>query len=1031
MDVMELSLGITFSSQLNQGSKHYYKFIAPEAEDILITLECSSEDAVTEMYARYDSLPDLAHYDYLYSDPLQASHTINISNTQAGTYYIFVLGNHIPSDATDYTISAEILPFTIRSFEPIKGGNTGKVTIEIPGARFDSETSAFLSPEEGSTIEAISIYLIDSTLIYATFDLAGSSIGFYELMLQKDDGSEAVATQSFEVEEGFPPNLSARIVGPSTLRRGMLIPLWIEYMNIGNIDMEAPLLTITSTTGNLMGFSPINIDSNSIDLLGKSASGPPGILRPGIPQSIPLFSRTGRTDSHFMLSAAPPSDDEIDYDELENRLYPDHYGDEEWDEFWSEFKNVMGPTWADWLKRTSNDLNNTSLPLPTKSYSELILFEMLNTKINVHPPDFLIEQSLPDPIECKHYEDPKGKCGWATICKRKESTNDNWNIISHGWNASPNSEGIKNIINTTSAADNDSGIITVNWSDGSNCRLRIGPCDPWRASQCIDHAAEAAKEALKDWEIDGDQANCIGHSFGCYVCARTSCKVGKVRKVVGLDCASDLGLWPRKPDILRNCADCSRSYYANTIADYRNLPIANNNFLVTGGDSGDKCNPLLNLINNLILAGKRHGYGLDYYAMCSHRALINDCSSEYWESSVKLGNCEPHKMTGQDRQNLLKDSGICEDDLLSELLKFLADLWYLMKVHEILIDTIVPVDPNAKVSTKGYGEAGFVSPEEPIPYIIQFENVSSATAAAQKVQIEDYIDLDVFDIRTFRLGSFSFGDINVEIPQNRAYYHSRIPIDEETDVEVDAGINISTGRVHWKFATIDLATGEPTDDPLQGFLPPNDETHRGEGYVSFTIRPKDDLLSMTEIRNQATITFDINEPMDTNETFNTLDAEVPNSLVAELPPETRELEFEVSWSGEDDSGGSGLAGFTIFVSDNGSPYKPWLTFTSHTHETYIGEYGHVYSFYSIARDNVGNIEDKAPIAEATISINHKPIAEAGEPQTPECSENGTAFATLNGSGSYDPDNDPITYFWSAPGIEFEDPTSVTPSASFP
>jgi hypothetical protein len=38
---------------------------------------------------------------------------------------------------------------------------------------------------------------------------------------------------------------------------------------------------------------------------------------------------------------------------------------------------------------------------------------------------------------------------------------------------------------------------------------------------------------------------------------------------------------------------------------------------------------------------------------------------------------------------------------------------------------------------------------------------------------------------------------------------------------------------------------------------------------------------------------------------------------------------------------------------------------------------------------------------------------------------------FNGTGSSDPDGDPIAYFWSAPGITFDDPTSPTPTASFP
>ena len=58
-------------------------------------------------------------------------------------------------------------------------------------------------------------------------------------------------------------------------------------------------------------------------------------------------------------------------------------------------------------------------------------------------------------------------------------------------------------------------------------------------------------------------------------------------------------------------------------------------------------------------------------------------------------------------------------------------------------------------------------------------------------------------------------------------------------------------------------------------------------------------------------------------------------------------------------------------------------------------------------------------------------ANAGPDQELECTMPEGTIATLDGSGSTNSTDDPLNYLWSAPGIVFDDPFSVTPSATFP
>src|SRR5262249_25236945 len=57
------------------------------------------------------------------------------------------------------------------------------------------------------------------------------------------------------------------------------------------------------------------------------------------------------------------------------------------------------------------------------------------------------------------------------------------------------------------------------------------------------------------------------------------------------------------------------------------------------------------------------------------------------------------------------------------------------------------------------------------------------------------------------------------------------------------------------------------------------------------------------------------------------DASKPTSRVATLPGTEPSPNFAVAWSGTD-TGGSGVRDYNIYVSENSSPFAPWLTQTT-------------------------------------------------------------------------------------------------------
>lgn len=168
-----------------------------------------------------------------------------------------------------------------------------------------------------------------------------------------------------------------------------------------------------------------------------------------------------------------------------------------------------------------------------------------------------------------------------------------------------------------------------------------------------------------------------------------------------------------------------------------------------------------------------------------------------------------------------------------------------------------------------------------------------------------------------------------------------------------------------------------------GFLPPENGTGRGQGHVSYTVRAKSGLPTGAQLRNVALISFD-NQPaistdqVDPNspaagtdpnkQALITMDAIAPTSHVASLPAQSQLLQVPVSWNGRDDAGGSGIASYDIYVSDNGGAWSLWQAATTSTNASFRGQPQHTYGFSSRAHDNAGNIESQHLTADATTRI---------------------------------------------------------------
>ncbi|MFA8451827.1 MAG: SBBP repeat-containing protein [Bacteroidales bacterium] len=222
-------------------------------------------------------------------------------------------------------------------------------------------------------------------------------------------------------------------------------------------------------------------------------------------------------------------------------------------------------------------------------------------------------------------------------------------------------------------------------------------------------------------------------------------------------------------------------------------------------------------------------------------------------------------------------------------------------------------DPNAKEGPTGFGEKGFMASNDRMYYTIFFENKKEATAPAWKIVVLDTLNSNVFDPETVEFGEMS---------------HSMGKATRDGNI------------LRWEFVEIEL--------------PPNHNPPEGEGYVKFSVEPRKNLYTGTELKNKADITFDINKPIATNEVINTLDFEAPITNPGEAEFDHKNNLVKLNWT-VDDSKGSGQKFTEIYSSKNGQPYE--LTAISNNDTISIPVTANdTYKFKFLSEDNVGNRE---------------------------------------------------------------------------
>ena len=293
---------------------------------------------------------------------------------------------------------------------------------------------------------------------------------------------------------------------------------------------------------------------------------------------------------------------------------------------------------------------------------------------------------------------------------------------------------------------------------------------------------------------------------------------------------------------------------------------------------------------------------------------------------------------------LKRASDMCEMDLLdatcniASIMRLRIDYWMnlidqtyplddidIIDAKAAITDVVASWDPNEMVGPQGVGDKNYIGETQTMNYRILFENKAEAGEAAYRVRVSDELDENVFDISTARFGETSHDGLGYNWKMTR-----------------------EGNKLSWDIEGIEL--------------PPNVNVPEGEGYVSFSVDLKPNLANGTQIKNKASIIFDKNFPIETNEYVNTLDLVPPTTTMSTATFNAKADTIDVRCKSVDE--GAGVNTYLFFVSKNGGEYE-------YCGQSVTGKYAYpvidgttndIFSFYVLATDNVGNIERMMPQA---------------------------------------------------------------------
>ncbi len=1007
-----LELGVPWTGVMRTGESRYFEVRVERGTTVMIRSELADPSGWIELYSGAGFVPTTSQFSRSAATP-QSSQQLLVAGSSSEN--LFILAKCTRGVASPVIVEVTTVPFGVNAVTPSVVGNTGPVTIRFDGALFKSGLTqvSLLSEADQRIFNPVWIRDDGPTSIVATFDLAGATIGSYTV-LARDERlaidknpitqlpgvivvplAESSLVGAIRVVEGGGPRLILDVLTPPNARVGVDYPIQIFVYNDGNSDAPSPVLCISTDSTAAVNEEPGHVDRGDLQyvVLGELR---PDVLAPGELRTIRVFARPLSTaDSQITVQDLSALIGDVPWDEFEADYF-DGRPETEWTETWEAFRVRVGSTWpqlCDALRHAAPSFRALSSE-PGWIRADYVFGSILSTQEQLgrtfegydrRSGGPGCQETCPsgyDPAEDQqNIADMLGLMDWAAVREYIRQVGNGRVLggraglggVTSGQAAvvrflegsgTPMSFGPETEISEYLKGNSD----VKSWADNVNDEVVKGilvAAQAGRFSSMQYNEPENCNFSIAEFLADPSVttqyfAELYDMIYGGLAEDDSVFQLGLVTPptISGQVCIT------RRPR--GGCIECPRGFDIKV------------QLIATLEDIWDFCPG--NLGGSI-----ESGYSLSLrnLEVCGHAREFKVTTSVPFEFKTFVGDPSEGGLCCKRRNPPRPKCGETVFDPCANCGRGVVVRGPRCPPPR-RVTTQQAIDPNEKAGPSGFGAERWIS-NASIPYRIYYENLPTATAPASLVTITDDLSPDLI-AGSFRLGHIQIFDRTIEIPPNRISYSTTVDLRATRGVllEIVAGVDASTSppRAFWTLQSIDPATGLPPVTGDLGFLPPNDETGRGEGYVEFTIRPRTSVATGTVITNDATIIFDNNEPIRTNIVSNTIDAEAPVSAALPLPAASDPGEVIVNIAAGDMPGGSGLAGSRLFVSRDGGAYQPVSSLSFDQQAAALLESGHVYRFVTQATDNAGNIESLPGTPDAittTLAIGLSPSSDTGIP----------------------------------------------------